>query len=256
MRDRQNSAKNAFGFMGLVGVLTGAVMAMSGVASAAETYTFGGLRWGSTPKEATTTLRKKGFRVVRTVKGPRRELVEDGAWGKFVRKDRGKRMIARGKVGGMRTDVELVFGRNERLQRVIVKWPNWNGTISHAKRLTTTATKVTRQLESQHGRASERRNPFGWIDTARWQSASDGSGMELIIRGTNGMMFYPGDRTGVRLHFWNAKYGGKGGRSPQTAGRGSVPQFGPGRTQEIKKSSPPSTSVPGTNSYESFGGDR
>jgi hypothetical protein len=79
--------------------------------------------------------------------------------------------------------------------------------------------------------------------------------MELIVRGTNGMLFYPGDRTGVRLHFWNARYR-KGGA--QTAGGGSAPKYGPGHTQEIKAK--PSTSSKSGGSKAaggfSFGEDR
>ncbi|HMB75353.1 MAG TPA: hypothetical protein VKN76_03070 [Kiloniellaceae bacterium] len=207
------------------------MVAWTGIVQAAETYTFAGLRWGSSPAQAKKVLKARGFKVSRVVKGPQRELAENGAWGKWVKRDRGKRMVARGKVGGLKTDVELVFGRNNSLQRVIVRWPDWNGTIPHAKRLTKTANAVTKQLEGQYGRSNERRDPFGWIDTARWLPAEDGSRMELIVRGTNGMLFYPGDRTGVRLHFWNARYR-KGGA--QTAGGGSTPKYGPGHTQNIK----------------------
>jgi len=77
--------------------------------------------------------------------------------------------------------------------------------------------------------------------------------MELIVRGTNGMLFYPGDRTGVRLHFWNARYR-KGG--PQTAGGGSAaPKYGPGHTQEIK-SKPRATGKSSGSGGLSFGDDR
>ena len=122
------------------------------------------------------------------------------------------------------TDVELVFGRNDRLQRVIVKWPNWNGTIPHAKRLTTTATKITRQLESQarpgrraahavrlgrHGALAERvRRQRHGADHPRHQRHDVLSGR-------------PDGRPPALLE---REYCGKGGRSSQTAGRGSVPR--------------------------------
>ena len=231
MLNQRVSARKTFGFSALGAIAAGALVAWTGIAQAAESYTFAGLRWGSSPAQAKRVLKARGFKVRRVVQGPQRELAENGAWGKWVKRDRGKRMVARGKVGGMNTDVELVFGRNNALQRVIVRWPDWNGTIPHAKRLTKMATVVTKQLEGQYGRSNERRDPFGWIDTARWLPAEDGSHMELIVRGTNGMLFYPGDRTGVRLHFWNARYR-KGGA--QTAGGGSAPKYGPGHTQEIK----------------------
>ena len=216
------------------GLAAGVMAAWTGIAQAADSYTFAGLRWGSSPKEVTSTLKSRGFKVRRTVRGPQRELTENGAWGKWVKRDRGKRMIAIGKVGGLRTNVELVFGRNNALQRVIVRWRDWNGTIPHAKRLTKAATVVTKQLEGQYGRSNERRDPFGWIDTARWLPAQDGSRMELIVRGTNGMLFYPGDRTGVRLHFWNARYGKKGPQTARGGVRSVTPKFGPNQPQEIK----------------------
>jgi hypothetical protein len=248
MRDRRDSTRKFLRFSALTGLVAGMLLAMTGLSSAAETYTFAGLRWGSSPAEVRKALKAQGFSVRRTVKGARRELAENGAWGEWVRKDRGKRLIARGKVGGMRSNVELVFGSNNRLQRVIVSWRDWNGTIPHATRLTKVATAVTKQLESQYGRSNERRDPFGWIDTAKWLPAADGSGMEVIIRGTNGMMFYPGDKTGVRMNFWNAKYGGRGGTQTAGGSKGgstTLPKFGPGtgvsRTQEVSQ---PATGAP------------
>jgi hypothetical protein len=254
MLERRISLKKAFRFSALAGAAVGLMAAISGVASAAESYTFANLRWGCSPAEARKQLKSQGFKVKRVVKGPQRELVEDGAWGKWVKKDRGKRMIAAGKVGGLPTQVQLIFGHNNKLQRVIVGWKDWNGSIPHAKRLTHMANAVTKQLESRYGRSNERRDPFGWIDTARWLPASDGSRMEFMIRGTNGMLFYPGDKTGVRLNFWNTAYGGRGGA--QTArgnSGGSVPRFGPGgRTQEISSKN----SGPATQGFEPIGSGR
>jgi hypothetical protein len=43
--------------------------------------------------------------------------------------------------------------------------------------------------------------------------------MEMLIRGTRGMMFYPGYKTGVRLNLWNDGIGGSRpsfGNQPQT----------------------------------------
>ena len=259
MHVRQKSTKKVRRFSAITGLFAGALVAMTGVASAAESYTFAGLRWGSSPSEVSKALKSQGFTVRRTVKGPQRELAENGAWGEWVRKDRGKRLIARGKVGGLRSNVELVFGGNDRLQRIIVRWRDWNGTIPHASRLTKMATAVTKQLEGRYGRSNERRDPFGWIDTAKWLPASDGSGMEMIIRGTNGMLFYPGDKTGVRLNFWNAKYGGRGGTQTAGGSNGGVnavlPKFGPGRsgvarTQTLGKSaSGAPASISGENNF-------
>jgi hypothetical protein len=252
MLNQRVSTRKTLRFSALGAVAAGALVAWTGIVQAAESYTFAGLRWGSSPAQARKVLAARGFTVRNVVKGPQREMAENGAWGQWVRRDRGKRMIARGKVGGMKTDVELVFGRNNALQRVIVRWPDWNGTIPHAKRLTKMATVVTKQLEGEYGRSNERRDPFGWIDTARWLPADDGSHMELIVRGTNGMLFYPGDRTGVRLNFWNARYR-KGGA--QTARGGNTPKYGPGHTQEIK-SKPSKSGNSGTRGGFSFGQDR
>jgi len=252
MLNQRVSTRKTFRFSALGVIAAGALVAWTGIVQAAESYTFAGLRWGSSPAQAKRVLQSRGFKVTRVVKGPQRELAENGAWGEWVKRDRGKRMVASGKVGGLKTDVELVFGRNDALQRVIVRWPDWNGTIPHAKRLTNMANVVTKQLEGQYGRSNERRDPFGWIDTARWLPAEDGSRMELIVRGTNGMLFYPGDRTGVRLHFWNARYR-KGGA--QTARGGNTPKYGPGHTQEIK-SKPSTGSKPAATGGLTFGEDR
>lgn len=253
MLNQRVSGRKSFRISALGALAVGALVAWAGVVQAAESYTFAGLRWGSSPAQAKQVLKARGFKVRRVVKGPQRELAENGAWGEWVKRDRGKRMVARGKVGGLNTDVELVFGRNDALQRVIVRWPDWNGTIPHAKRLTKTANAVTKQLEGQYGRSNERRDPFGWIDTARWLPAEDGSHMELIVRGTNGMLFYPGDRTGVRLHFWNARYR-KGGA--QTAGGGRAPKYGPGYTQEIKSKSGTAKKPSSSGGGLTFGEDR
>jgi hypothetical protein len=205
-----------------------ALCAFAGTASAAsDSYTFAGLKWGSSPEAASQALKSKGFHLGPTVSGPQRELVEKGAWGEFVSVDRGKRMIATGTVAGQKADVQLIFGNNNQLDRVIVSLPDWNGTVPHAEQLTRAATTLTSQLEKQYGATTEKRDFFGWPDTARWQPASDGSHMEVLIRGTHGMMFYPGDKTGVRLNLWNDSIGGGS----------SQPSFGT-RTQTVDVSTP------------------
>lgn len=174
-----------------------------------DSYTFSGLQWGSSPAEVVEALKKQGFVIdAQPVFGPRTEFVEKGAWGAFARKDRGKRFIAKGKVAGEMTTVELIFGWNDRLEHVILGAAMWDGTIRDAERMTKFADRLASQLELQYGTTIEKRRPFGWVDTARWMEASDGSKVKLYVRGTNGFMFFPKDQTTVRVHFWNPKFGG------------------------------------------------
>jgi hypothetical protein len=212
--------RSTFRVPALASIAAAALFALAGTAQAAnDSYTFAGLKWGSSPDAASQALKSKGFHIGPTVSGPQRELVEKGAWGEFVNVDRGKRVTATGTVAGQKADVQLIFGNSNRLERVIVSLPDWNGTVPHADQLTKAATRLTSQLEKQYGATTEKRDFFGWPDTARWQPASDGSRMEMLIRGTHGMMFYPGDKTGVRLNLWNDAIGdGKPsfGDRPQT----------------------------------------
>lgn len=213
--------RNSFRISALSSIAAAALTAIAGTASAAsDTYTFAGLKWGSSPEAASQTLKSQGFKLGPVVSGPQREFVENGAWGEFVNVDRGKRMVATGTVAGQRADVHLVFGSNDRLDRVIVSLPEWNGTVPHAEQLTKAAAALTSQLEKQYGATTEKRDFFGWPDTARWQPAQDGSRMEMLIRGTRGMMFYPGYKTGVRLNLWNDGISGGAkpsfGNQPQT----------------------------------------
>ena len=212
--------RKSFRIPALASVAAAALSMIAGTASAAsDSYTFAGLKWGSSPEAASQTLKSHGFKLGPVVSGPQRELVENGAWGEFVTVDRGKRMVATGTVAGQKADLHLVFGSNDRLDRVIVSLPEWNGTVPHAEQLTKAAAALTNQLEKEYGATTEKRDFFGWPDTARWQPAQDGSRMEMLIRGTRGMMFYPGYKTGVRLNLWNDGIGGSRpsfGNQPQT----------------------------------------
>ena len=220
--------RNTFRKSAFAGIAAVAMCAFAGAASAAsDTYSFEGLKWGSSPDAAAQALKSKGFHLGPTVTGPQRELVEEGAWGEFRNIDRGKRILATGTVAGQKANVQLIFGNNNQLDRIIVGLPDWNGTVRHAEQLTRAATTLTSQLEKQYGATTEKRDFFGWPDTARWQPASDGSHMEMLIRGTHGMMFYPGDKTGVRLNLWNNSIGGGG----------SQPTFG-SQTQTVDVSAP------------------
>ena len=69
MHIRRVSVGRICRFSALTGLLAGIVVAMAGLASAAESYTFAGLRWGSSPAEVRKALKAQGFKVRRTVKG-------------------------------------------------------------------------------------------------------------------------------------------------------------------------------------------
>ena len=218
----------------LAGVL--GVSALFGAAPASaftDTYTFAGLQWGASPAEVIERLKKQGFAVgKKPVFGPRKEFAEQEAWGAFVRKDRGKRLIARGKVAGGRAQIELIFGWNDQLEHVIIGAAMWDGTIPGAERMTKFANRLAAQLDTQYGNTIEKRDPFGFIDTARWSEASDGSKVKLYVRGTNGYMFYPKDQTTLRVHFWNPNYSKAATQKAQNS-RKKAPKIGnvPGSKQ-------------------------
>jgi len=205
---------------GLVGAA--ALLAPLPAAAFSETYTFAGLEWGSSPDKVTEVLESQGFAVEGPVLGPRREFVERNAWGIFESRDRGMRLVAKGLVAGHRFEVDLVFGFNERLERVILRAPDWDGSLEGAKRLTGLADTLARQFERQYGRSYDSRKPFGFTDTARWMQARDGSRIDLYVRGTNGYMFFPQDVTSLRVHFWNDRFRAAP-PSTMTAGSGEPP---------------------------------
>ena len=182
------------------------LLASEPAAAFSETYGFAGLSWGSAPDRAAQLLEAQGFKIEGPVAGARREFVEQNAWGAFEEMDRGKRLIAQGLVAGRRVTLDLVFGYNDGLERIIVAAPDWDGSRAGAARLTDFANTLTGQLEHRYGRSYDKRDPFGFIDTARWMPAQDGSRMELYVRGTNGYMFFPKDTTSLRVHIWNDRF--------------------------------------------------
>ena len=166
MLNQRVSTRKTFRFSALGAIAAGALVAWTGIVQAAESYTFAGLRWGSSPAQAKRTLAARGFKVSRRITSYNvcyTKLLRDAllAFGneaepQFARylsdywpsfetcgvllmqkgdpvlligpesytfaSDRSRipdiRRLASGKVGGMKTDVELVFGRNNSLQRV------------------------------------------------------------------------------------------------------------------------------------------
>jgi len=228
-----------FGLSALA-ILAAMALGISPASAANDSYTFAGLKWGSSPQEVEKALAAQGFKISDPQFGPRKEFVSNNAWGRYDTRDRGKRLIAKGLVAGEKLDVELVFGTNDALQRIIVVGPKWNGTMEHSDSMRSLANSLAGQLQLQFGQPAEKREPFGFVDTATWQPARDGSQAEFYVRATKGGIFFPGNETTMRLNFWNPRYADQGTRvadSDNGAGsnarvsNASSPtsiQFGPG----------------------------
>lgn len=226
-------------------MLAATALGLSPASAVNDSYTFAGLKWGSSPQEAEQALAAQGFKVSDPQLGPRKEFIANNAWGEYATRDRGKRLVAKGLVAGEKLDVELVFGNNDALQRIIVVGPDWDGTMNHSDKMRSLADSLASQLEVQFGKPAEYRNPFGFVDTATWLPARDGSQAELYVRATNGGVFFPGNETTMRVNFWNPRYsadqgttvaasdGGENTAQPRTTNTGSDTSigFGPGASQ-------------------------
>lgn len=186
-------------------LMAGALLLPS-FAAAEKGYTFQSIEWGTSSTEAKQKLQAAGFRLVREVNGPRPEFLMNNAWAEIKEINRGKRVIATGTMNGEPVEVELVFGTGDKLNHVIVSSVFWNGTLAHAKRLAGLSTKTSQDLEAKHGAAASKNTPFGFVDTATWRKADDGSSLVMYTRGTNGMMFYPRDKTQFRVVYSNEKF--------------------------------------------------
>lgn len=198
-------------FFARMGIVAGAtVLALTGMLSgtyAAGSYTFNGLSWGSSPEDCAEVLRTKGFKISKPKTGPATEYVRMDAWLDIRKVDRGKRMTAKGKYLGEAVFVDLVFGFNNQLERVHVRTALWDQTQKGGARMAKSADKLADHFEREFGTAREISNPYGYVDTAEWHSASDGSSMELFLRGTEGFMFYPPHKTVLHISFSNPRYG-------------------------------------------------
>ncbi|MGE0734891.1 MAG: hypothetical protein AB7G15_00710 [Alphaproteobacteria bacterium] len=181
-------------------------LAPTGAMAESKGYTFQGIEWGTGQAEAKKKLQEAGFRLVKETSGPRPEFLMNNAWAEIKPINRGKRVIATGTLHGEPVEVELVFGTADKLNHVIVSSVFWNGTLAHAKRMAGLSTKTAQELELKHGIATAKNTPFGFVDTAIWRKAADGSSLALYTRGTNGMMFYPRDKTQFRVVYSNEKY--------------------------------------------------
>ena len=58
--------------------------------------------------------------------------------------------------------------------------------------------------EEEYGPARKRKED-GWIDTASWPRAADGSALPLYVRGVEGFMFSPSYKTALRVDFVGGK---------------------------------------------------
>ncbi|MDJ0949896.1 MAG: hypothetical protein QNJ94_13345 [Alphaproteobacteria bacterium] len=191
-------------------------------AHGAGSYTFSGLRWGSSPEEAAKTLREKGFKISKPKTGPATEYARMDAWLDIREVDRGKRMRATGKYLGEKVFVDMVFGFNNQLERINVRTAMWDQTQKGGKRMTEVADKLSTHFEQEFGIPRDKATPYGFVDTAEWGSAGDGSGMELFIRGTEGFMFYPPHKTVLNISFWNDQYGSDAAAIASTSSGGEA----------------------------------
>jgi hypothetical protein len=195
----------------IVGALGAAAMTLGAPALAqqksVDSYTFQGLSWGMNAAQAKSVLAKAGFRVTGQVAGKRREFAIDRLHAVYSVLDRGKRLIAVGRLEGYPVTVELAFGKNDRLNHVFIMSSFWNRTIPGARALISQAEKTVAALEKQYGLAKKRIDDR-WPDTAYWGNAKDGSTLTVHVRGINGFMFSPSYNTAMRIDYANAKFNG------------------------------------------------
>ena len=169
-------------------------------AQARKSYTFLDLEWGSGLESARAKLAKAGFQVTRAVEGQQEEFVVTGLHANIVSVDRGRRLIAAGRIAGRPVQVDLAFDNEDRLNHAIVTSKYWDGTIAGAKVLVDLATRIVMMYEERYGPAIKRKED-GWVDTAQWPRAGDGSLLAVYVRGTEGFMFSPSYKTALRVDF-------------------------------------------------------
>lgn len=169
-------------------------------AQARKSYTFFDLEWGASLESTRAKLAKAGFQVTKAVEGQQEEFVVTGLHANIVSVDRGRRLIATGRVAGQPVQIDLAFDKDERLNHVIVTSKYWDGTIRGAKVLVDLATRIVMMYEERYGPAIKRKED-GWVDTAQWPRAGDGSLLAVYVRGTEGFMFSPSYKTALRVDF-------------------------------------------------------
>lgn len=174
-------------------------------AQTTASYTFAGIAWGSSSKEVRKVLRSKGLRAAGWVRGTRREFGVEQFHAVYKRENRGRRLVAVGKMGGQRVTVDFIFGNNDKLGHVIVKSRYWDGSVRGARRMIRMAKALVQMYEGLYG-AAQKIEDDGWPDTAIWKAARDGSQMSLYVRGVKGFMFSPSYKTALRVHFAHPQY--------------------------------------------------
>lgn len=187
----------------LVGAVLVAALVLAAPASAEarKSYTFLDLEWGADMAAARAKLEKAGFKVARNpVEGHQEEFVVNGLHASLAAVDRGTRLVAAGKIAGMPVQVDLAFDKEERLNHVILTSKYWDGTIPGARALVDLATRIVMMYEERYGPAVKRKED-GWVDTALWPRAGDGSALAVYVRGIEGFMFSPSYKTALRVDF-------------------------------------------------------
>ncbi len=170
-----------------------------------DTYAFAGLQWGMSAKDARAQLARSGFKVTGQSAGKQREFAVDRQHAVFATHDRGARVIALGAIEGYGMNVELAFGKNDKLNHIIVTSRYWDGTVKGGRSMIDMAEKIIAVYENRYGPAKKRRDD-GWIDSAAWPEAKDGSQLAIHVRAINGFMFSPSYRTALRIDFANPKF--------------------------------------------------
>jgi hypothetical protein len=191
----------------IAGLAMAVVVAISAPAAAQahKSYNFLDLPWGADIQTARAKLEKAGFRLAKPpVEGPQEEFVVKGLHAAIGAVDRGKRLIAAGKIAGQLVQVELAFDKDDRLNHVIITSKYWDGTIPGAKTMVDLSTRIVMFYEERYGPAIKRKED-GWVDTALWPRAADGSLLAVYVRGTEGFMFSPSYKTALRVDFVGGK---------------------------------------------------
>jgi hypothetical protein len=178
--------------------------ASSASAQGPKGYSFMGLDWGIAPAEAKTRLEKAGFRIGREAEGAQEEFTVNGLHAAMRNVDHGRRLVATGRFAGQPINLVLAFGKADQLQHVVLTSQYWDGTIPGAKTLIDLATRFVMLYEEEYGPARKRKED-GWIDTASWPRAADGSMLALYVRGVEGFMFSPSYKTALRVDFVSGK---------------------------------------------------
>jgi hypothetical protein len=209
----QEQGKRALsGVRGTIVAAIGAAAMLIGAPALAQqqpvaSYTFQGLAWGMKSADAQKALGQHGFKVTGQAIGKRKEFAIDRLHAVYTAIDRGKRVIAVGKVEGYPVTIELAFGKNDQLNHVMIMSAYWNRTIAGARQIITQAEKTVEAYEKQYG-AAKKRIDDRWPDTAYWGNAKDGSTLTVHVRGISGFMFSPSYQTAMRIDFAQPKLSG------------------------------------------------